>query len=217
MRELVYYVAVSLDGYVAAPDGAFDAFLAEGDHASVVFEEYADALPTHGLAALGIEPPATRFDTVVMGWNTLTPALDAGISSPYAHLRQVVASRQARDVGRDITVTADPVATVRALKDGAGLDIWLCGGGDLAGTLLPEIDRLVLKRHPFAFGSGIPLFGTASYAPRAFALESARSFRSGVIVEEYAPRRADTRASVVERGFVDKATRHPEAPARGSS
>jgi hypothetical protein len=29
MRDLTYYVAVSLDGYIAGPNGEFDAFLAE--------------------------------------------------------------------------------------------------------------------------------------------------------------------------------------------
>jgi dihydrofolate reductase len=129
VRKLVYYVAVSIDGYIADPRGGFDAFLIEGDHASVVFGEYADALPAHAHAALGIEPPNTRFDTVIMGWNTLTPALDIGVGSPYPHLHQIVASRHDRDVDRAITLTADPVGTVRNFKQQDGLDIWLCGGG----------------------------------------------------------------------------------------
>lgn len=45
MRELVYYVAVSLDGYIAGPEGEFDAFLDEGDHMAVLLEEFADAIP----------------------------------------------------------------------------------------------------------------------------------------------------------------------------
>lgn len=188
MRNLVYYVAVSIDGYIADPSGGFDAFLVEGDHASVVFGEYADALPAHAHAALGIEPPRTMFDTVVMGWNTLTPALDLGIASPYPHLRQVVASRQPRDVDPAITLTDDPLAAVRRLKQEDGLDIWLCGGGELAGTLLPEIDRLILKRNPVVFGSGISLFGNAPYEPRPFDLVSVRSFTSGVAIEEYVTR-----------------------------
>jgi len=185
MRELVYYVAVTLDGCIADPDGGYDAFLIEGDHGSVVLDEYADALPAHAHAALGTTPPGTRFDTVIMGWNTLLPALDVGIASPYPHLRQVVASRRDREHDPAITLTDDPLATVRAVKEEDGLDIWLAGGGELAGALLPEIDRLVLKRNPFAFGSGIPLFGRAPYEPRRFALTQVRAFESGVVVEEY--------------------------------
>lgn len=188
MRELVYYVAVSIDGYIADPTGGFDAFLSQGDHASVVFGEYADALPVHAHTALGIEPPKTRFDTVIMGWNTLRPALDVGIASPYPHLRQVVASRQARDVDPAITLTDDPLATVLGLKQEDGLDIWLCGGGELAGALVGEIDRLVLKRNPVVFGTGIPLFGAAPYGPRKFDLIDSRAFKSGVLIEEYVSR-----------------------------
>jgi dihydrofolate reductase len=185
MRELVYYVAVSIDGYIADRTGGFDAFLVEGDHASVVFGEYADALPAHAHAALGIEPPRTRFDTVIMGWNTLTPALDVGIASPYPHLRQIVASRHPRDIDPAIELADDPLATVRTVKQGDGLDVWLCGGGELAGALLPEIDRLVLKRNPVVLGSGIPLFGDTPTAPRPFVLTGTRPFRSGVVIEEY--------------------------------
>ncbi|MHA7986388.1 dihydrofolate reductase family protein [Rathayibacter sp. CAU 1779] len=185
MRELIYYVAVSIDGYIADPAGGFDAFLVEGDHAAVVFGEYADALPAHAHAALGIHPPKTRFDTVIMGWNTLTPALDLGITSPYPHLRQVVASRHPREVDPAIILTDDPLAMIRGLKREDGLDIWLCGGGELAGTLASEIDRLVLKRNPVVFGSGISLFGNAQYEPRAFTLTRTSTFESGVVIEEY--------------------------------
>lgn len=185
MRKLIYYVAVSIDGYIADPTGGFDAFLVEGDHASVVFGEYADALPAHVHAALGIQPPKTRFDTVIMGWNTLTPALTIGITSPYSHLRQFVASAHARDVDPSIILTDDPLATVRSLKQEEGLDIWLCGGGKLAGTLLPEIDHLILKRNPVVFGSGISMYGNAPYEPRAFTLTETQSFESGVVLEKY--------------------------------
>jgi dihydrofolate reductase len=185
MRELVYYVAVSIDGYIADPDGGFDAFLAEGDHAAVIFGEYGDALPAHAHAALGTEPPRTLFDTVIMGWNTLTPALDAGIRSPYPHLRQIVASRRVRELDPAIELTGDPLSTVHSLKNEEGLGIWLCGGGELAGALLPAIDRLVLKRNPVVFGSGVPLFGNAPYEPRSFTPTSTRPFESGVVIEEY--------------------------------
>lgn len=188
MRNLVYYVAVSIDGCIADENGGYDAFLIEGDHNAAIFGEYADALPGHVQRAVGIQPTNTTFDTVIMGWNTLIPALDAGITSPYPHLRQVVASRREREVDPSVTLTNDPVATVRSLKQEDGADIWLCGGGELAGALLPEIDRLVLKRHPVALGSGIRLFGEAAPAEYPFRRTRVREFASGVAIEEYARR-----------------------------
>ena len=70
MRELVYYVAVSLDGYIAGPDHQFDAFLIEGDHMEGINEEFAVTIPTDIAARLGIDQSGGRFDTVLMGANT---------------------------------------------------------------------------------------------------------------------------------------------------
>lgn len=185
MRELVYYVAVSIDGFVAAPDGGYEAFLAEGDHMSVVLGEFADAVPAHGLLALGKRAPGTRFDTVIQGWHSYELALAVGIERPYAHLREYVATRSPRTAVPGVTFTADALATVRELKCEEGLGIYLCGGGQLAGSLLPEIDLLILKRSPVVLGDGIPLFGAAEPAARAFRLVDVRRFDSGVLIEEY--------------------------------
>lgn len=50
MRELVYYAAVSLDGYIAAPDHTIDAFPVTGDHMDTILRDYTDALPAPALA-----------------------------------------------------------------------------------------------------------------------------------------------------------------------
>ena len=85
-----------------------------------------------------------------------------------------------------MTFTADALATVRELKQQEGLAIYLCGGGNLAGELLPEIDRLILKRTPVVLGDGVRLFGNAGAVVQNFDLVSCRSFESGVVMEEYA-------------------------------
>ncbi|MGW5268948.1 dihydrofolate reductase family protein [Rhodococcus sp. NPDC003994] len=185
MRELIYYVATSLDGFIAAPDGTWGAFADEGDHMAVLFDEYADMLPGHVRAALGINADPTLVDTVIMGWNTYTPALDAGIDSPYPHLRQIVASRSRVSTSPDVAVTADPMATVRDLRREGEGGIYLAGGGALAGTLIDEIDRLILKLNPVVLGEGIPLFGGAPYADRRFRPTRTHTFDSGVVIAEY--------------------------------
>lgn len=186
MRELVYYVAVSLDGYIAGPDGQFDAFAVTGDHMDVLNDRFADAIPTDAARALGIAQASDEFDTVVMGWNTYAVGLEHGVTSPYRHLRQVVFSRTHEADGPDLTVTdADPVEVVQRLKSEPGSSIWLCGGGMLAAQLVDEVDRLVLKRHPRLFGDGIPLFGRTAYSPAPFKEIDTRAFGSGVVVSEY--------------------------------
>jgi dihydrofolate reductase len=191
MRDLTYYVATSLDGRIAAPDGSFDAFPTTGDHLEMILEEWRDTLPAPALGALGLESDGTRFDTVLMGWNTYAVGFPHGLYDPYPHLDQVVFSRRERDdrVPAHVRVVADdPAAEVRRLKERDGVGIWLCGGGVLAGALADEIDRLVLKVNPVVLGDGIPVFARG-YDPGAFRLVASTPYASGVVVNEYARQR----------------------------
>jgi dihydrofolate reductase len=186
VRELTYYVAVSLDGLIAGPGDDFSAFPVEGDHIEMVCRDYRDTLPTVALDALGLSADGARFDTTLMGWNTYAAGL-AHTDDPYPHTRQHVFSRQARRVPEGITLTAeDPVEVVRRLKAEPGTGIWLCGGGALASALAAEIDRLVLKVNPVVLGEGVPLFRGGGYDPRAYRLERSTPYESGVVVNEYA-------------------------------
>lgn len=187
MRELVYYAAVTLDGYIAGPNGEFDAFLVEGDHMAGINQRFADTVPTAAAEALGIAQNGDVFDTVLMGWNTYAVG---GVSSPYRHLRQIVFSRSKTAEGENLVVTAeDPVSVLRRLKREDGAAIWLCGGGALAASLADEIDRLVLKRQPLLFGSGIPLFGDRPYRPERFDAVQTVAYESGVVFTELERRR----------------------------
>jgi dihydrofolate reductase len=184
MRKLVYYVAVTLDGFIAAEDGTFDGFIFEGDHMAGINAHYPETLPTQFREAFGFtDTPNTKFDTVLMGRHTYQ--VPGGLASPYAHLRQFVASSSLIDTPHDVAVIRQDVAgRVRELKEEDGLDIWLCGGGKLAAELLPQIDELLLKIHPVVFGRGIPLFdGKADIT--TFKRTDARLFESGVSFMTY--------------------------------
>ncbi|MCZ7436156.1 dihydrofolate reductase family protein [Micromonospora sp. WMMC241] len=187
MRTLVYFVASTLDGFIAAPDGSFDFLPLEPDVAPYLVAEWPQTLPTFAHAQLGVpSPPAGRFDTVLMGRGAYEPGLSIGATSPYAHLKQYVFSRSLAPADHpDVEVVAgDPVAFVRDLKARPGGDIWLCGGGQLAGQLLDEVDELVVKLNPVVVGSGIPLV-ERGFAPSRFTLTSARPFDAGVVVLRY--------------------------------
>jgi len=192
MRKLVYYVAGTIDGFIAGSDGADPTgtiFEIDGDHMPVMTAEYPETVPTHMRAPLGIDAPNRHFDTVLMGRSTYKPGLDLGVTSPYAHLRQCVFSTtitESPDPDVEI-VSGDPIEKVRELKQEDGKDIWLCGGGKLAAAVEPEIDELRIKLNPVAIGTGIPLFD-GEFAPQRFRLADSRAFESGMIFLTYVRR-----------------------------
>lgn len=189
MRKLVYYVGVSLDGRIAGPGGEYDFFPFGDEQQTAAYfawsnTMYPETVPTALRAATGLtEAPNRRFDTVVQGLGSYRAALDAGITSPYAHLRQyVVSSTLEPDIDPAVTVVpGDPLALVRELKreEGTGMDVWLCGGGKLAGAVLPEIDELVLKSYPVVAGAGIPAFD-GTFDPTVFDIAERTAFANGV-------------------------------------
>ncbi len=189
MRKLVYYVATTLDGFIAGPDrgdpSGADFFRITPDLVQFIAANFPETLPAPARQALGIDGPAAAFDTVVEGRQSYQLGLDAGMTNAYPHLRHVVFSRTmtSPDPGVEV-VGSDPAAFVRDLKGQPGLDIWLVGGGKLAAALLPEVDRLVLKQNPSIIGSGVPLFD-GPFAPSLFRPVDSVDLAGGVRVVTY--------------------------------
>lgn len=189
MRKLSYFIATSIDGFIGAPGGEADFFteFVTGDFLEYLRSECPDTLPTAARRALGVDDvPVGRYDTVVQGRASYDLALKAGITSPYAHLREYVVSTSIQE-SPDPNVrilSGDVVTAVRELKKEEGLDIYLCGGANLAGQLIGEVDELVIKTYPVVLGSGMPMFA-APFRIADFSLESVRAFDNGVVVRQY--------------------------------
>ncbi|WP_062984713.1 dihydrofolate reductase family protein [Nocardia anaemiae] len=189
MRKLTYYVASTIDGFIATEEGSVDFFPVGGDHGPAITAQYPETLPTKVREALGIDQRNRYFDTVLMGRKTHDFGVRTGTSSPYSHLRQFVVSTtlpESPDPSVEL-ISADPLDTVRELKRDNGLGIWLCGGGELAQVLLPEIDQIFLKLYPVVLGRGRSLFGSGSRLPEAarFRVITSRVFEDGVAFVKY--------------------------------
>ncbi|MGA5201951.1 dihydrofolate reductase family protein [Streptomyces variegatus] len=194
MRKLTYYIACSLDGFIGDPGGDGSAMIRFVDEEFLAFlkAEFPETVPTQGRRALGMDDlPNRRFDTVIQGRGSYDLALKEGITSPYAHLREYVASTtltESPDPNVEI-IADDLVGKVRELKTEEGeFGIYLCGGSKVAGELLDEIDELVIKTYPLVYGSGMPMFA-AGFALSEFTLESARPFGNGALVSTYSRKR----------------------------
>lgn len=170
MRKLKYYVASSLNGFIAREDDSFDYFVAEGEHVP----DYLESL--------------NSFDVVLMGRKTYELGLRVGVTDPYPNLKSYVFSRTIKESPNEKIkiVSENAVELIKELKNETGKDIYLCGGGELAAILFREnlIDEVILKTHPVLVGSGIRLF---SETIRQVDLEfiSSKTFRTGVVVLHY--------------------------------
>jgi len=187
MRKLVYYIAITADGFIAAEDGSFDAFLMEGPQVPDLLADFPETLPTHVREAIKLTAPNRRFDTVLMGRATYEVGSKHGVTNPYGHLEQYLFSTtlgKSPDPAVEL-VSSDPAAFVHELKRRQGRDIWLCGGGQLAAALAGEIDELVLKLNPVVIGTGIKLFG-AAIPPTKLKLTEQRIYDNGYMRLHYA-------------------------------
>lgn len=168
MRRVRYRVAASLDGYIAGPKGEVDWIVS--DPAVKWSEVYAGV------------------DTVLLGRRTSEITQKPGAPPWPAGWRVYVFSRTLPSAyHRGVTfVNTDAGATVEALRAEDGGDIWLFGGGGLAGSLLAArlVDVVEVAIVPVLLGAGIPLL--AAGAPRTpLRLTNSRAYPSGVVTLRY--------------------------------
>ncbi|MEV7372652.1 dihydrofolate reductase [Streptomyces sp. NPDC090301] len=193
MRKLTYFIACTIDGFIGDPKGDATSMyqFVDAEFLEFLTGEYPETVSAQGREMLGIDGGNKRFDTVVQGLGSYQIALDMGITSPYGHLRELVATRSlAESPDANVELIADDlVGRIRELKaEDSPLDIWLCGGSVIAGELIEEIDELVIKTYPQVYGSGMPMFG-ADFEPRDFELNDLRVFGNGAFVRTYTRKR----------------------------
>jgi dihydrofolate reductase len=168
MRKLRYVVAMSLDGYIAGPNGEADWIIPD---------------PDVNFAALW-----AQFDTLLMGRRTYEIALAARGRSAFAGMKTAVASRTLPLSEPGITVIPElSRESLRHLRQQAGKDIWLFGGGQLAGAVLEmgEVDSVEVSVVPVLLGSGIRLLPSLHKRAQLW-LTDHRIYRSGTIALCYA-------------------------------
>ena len=141
MRRLRYQVAVSLDGFIAGPNGEYDWLLSD--------------------SSIDFKALFKEFDTAVMGRKTYEEMKAQGGDGTLTGLDVVVFSKSLPSkTAKGIRVTKEDASeVVAALKKQPGRDIWLFGGGVLFRSLLDAglVDTVEVALMPVLVGSGVPL------------------------------------------------------------
>lgn len=171
--RIVAALAVSLDGYIAAPGGAVDWLDPYGDSLT----DFPAFLRTVGAA--------------VMGRDTYDFAMSHGpeAASMWGDMPLYVLSHRSIPKARNVTRLSGDVRNIasRLRAECPRGDIWHMGGGRSLMEFLDAglIDEWRLGVIPVLLGDGIRLFPTAPYSVRPLRLASTRQYRSGALELRY--------------------------------
>ncbi len=173
MRKIKLYIAVSLDGKIAKPDGSV---------------AWLDEIPNPDKLDYGYSDFYKTVDTTLQGYNTYVTILNFGISFPYPDKKNFVFTTKSdlEDTKHVKFVTGDIIRFIQNLKKEKGDDIWLIGGGKLNTSLLNAglIDEIQIFVMPIVIGEGIPLFDPS---PKETSLKPIgnKTYTSGVVLLTY--------------------------------
>ena len=173
-RRIRYQVAMSLDGFIAGPNGEFDWIPME---------------PDFDFAA-----HFAQFDTLFMGRKTFElmkhgPKRKQG---PFDKTTVVFSKTMDPKIWRHITIVSDvTAASVNALRAALGKDIWLFGGGELFRSLsaLGLVDTVEVGVIPIMLGGGVPALPPPSSRVNLQLVRHQAYPKTGMVGLEYEIRR----------------------------
>lgn len=166
------FIATSLDGFIARPNGALDWL----------------PVPEGGGEDYGYQAFMDSVDAVVMGRGTYEKVLEFG-AWPYPKPVLVLSSRgvtiDAALRDRVTQTTGSPAEVMAACAARGWREVYLDGGVTIQRFLEADlVDRVIVTRVPVLIGQGLPLFGAL---PRDVRLEHKRtqSHTNGLVQSEY--------------------------------
>lgn len=186
MRKLKLQIQMTIDGFVAGPNGEQDwVWLAGPDE--VGFRKIIELADSCDTILLGRKMTREFLDH----WENMVDNQPDNPAHPLAQLmvnmRKIVFSRtQTAITGRNVEVeNGDLAAAVQALKKEPGKDIMVYGGANFVSSLIDQnlIDEYFIIRNPVAIGSGLSIFNER----KMLKLESSITFQNGKILNKYLP------------------------------
>lgn len=175
-----YYLAQSLDGYIAETDHGLDWLMKYGGESEADVSEATDGAYDAFFAQVGV---------VAMGSATYEFILAEGSGWPYKGIGSWVFTSKDRPVpaGADIRFVDGPVAPAHEeMRTAAGeRNVWIVGGGHLASQFAEEglLDELHVTVVPVVLGDGIPTF--ARRLGQELRLAGTRAFSNGMVELRY--------------------------------
>ncbi|MBD0777601.1 dihydrofolate reductase [Maribacter sp. ANRC-HE7] len=173
MHKIVYYIASSLDGFIAGKNDDISRFILQGKGV----EKY--------------QADLSNFKTVIMGRRTYEFGFQYGLvpgQPAYINMEHYIFSDtlEIENLADSVHIEKKSIDRIKRIKANAKTDIYLCGGGTFAGWLLDNdlIDQLKIKLNPIILGEGIKLFGNSKTIAE-WNLTKIESFDKGLQILTY--------------------------------
>jgi len=171
MRKVLFGGAMSLDGFIAGPNGEYDWIVMDPD--------------------IDFMAMMKRFDTFLIGRKTFEAMQKMGDAAPPAPgIQNIVFSRTLKqaDCPAGTILSDDADRTVRDLRQRPGKDIALFGGGDLFRSLLAAglVDEVHFSVIPVLLGGGIPMLPPPAMRRQLKLLKHRVYEKTGIVGLEYA-------------------------------
>ncbi len=172
MMKTSVFIATSLDGFIARPDGALD------------------WLPVDGGEPHGYDEFMATVDALVIGRKTFETVLTFGTwpygSKPVVVLSTTISELKVPDGAVCDLMSGAPQDIVTRLTQRGMAHLYIDGGVTIQRFLEAGlIGHLTITRIPVLLGSGIPLFGSLS-RDLHFKHVATRSYPGGLVQSEYA-------------------------------
>ena len=182
MRKLIYSMGVSLDGFIAGPDGEID-WSAPDEELHRFHNQQA--------REVGVELYGRRLYEVMRYWETAdenrrSRSIELEFARIWKETPKIVFSKTLEKVEGNATLASDGVAEeVARLKEEPGKDLAV-GGAGLASTFikLGLIDEYRLFVSPVVLGAGTPYFPALDERINLELVET-RTFGSRVVYVRY--------------------------------
>ena len=168
MRRVRLSVAMSLDGFIAGPNGESDWIVMDPD--------------------IDFRALFSAFDTVLMGRKSYEAALQQGSGVGMPGMQAYVFSRRLRQADCPGVIVSDkPAETLAELKAKPGKDIWLFGGGLLFRSFLELglVDGIEVAIIPVLLGGGLPLLPPPASSAKLKLMNHKVYEKSGTVLLEY--------------------------------
>ena len=148
-RKVCLFIAMSLDGYIARPDGDIS-FLDEMNQEG---EDY------------GYSAFIETVDTVILGRKTYEKLISMGVESPYGDRNVFVLTHSPRLAPKNISYYSGSLSElISSIRIQPGKHIYCDGGAETIAQLIQEnlVDEMIISIVPILLGNGIRLFGASS-------------------------------------------------------